>query len=280
MTEVVFQAPETLASEEKTDFRNYADSEFQDRVAAFYFQNRISQTVDFVRNKLKEYSNLSREMSMWEAVELLNELVDQSDPDTDSPQIVHLLQTAEALRRDYPGEEYDWLHLTGFIHDLGKIISHPKMYNEPQWCTVGDTFPVGCEFANTNVFSQYFERNPDFKNATYNNKVGIYKEGCGLENVLFSFGHDEYMYQVCMQNKSTLPIQALYIIRFHSFYPWHSHGSYDHLCTDKDREMLKWVKLFQKYDLYSKLPEKPDIEKLSTYYKGLLAKYFPEKVRW
>jgi inositol oxygenase len=47
-------------------------------------------------------------------IELLNEFIDDSDPDLDTPQIEHLLQTAEAIRKDHPDE--DWLHLTGLIH--------------------------------------------------------------------------------------------------------------------------------------------------------------------
>lgn len=60
------------------------------------------------------------EMSIWECCELLNEVVDESDPDLDEPQIEHLLQTAEAIRRDYPDE--DWLHLTGLIHGTFYIL--------------------------------------------------------------------------------------------------------------------------------------------------------------
>jgi len=217
---------------------------------------------------------------MWEAAELVNELVDESDPDTDWPQIMHSFQTAEAIRREFPGEEYDWFHLTGFIHDLGKVLAHPKLYNLPQWSVVGDTFPVGCQYAKENVFPQYFQENPDFLNPQYSTKFGIYHEGVGLNNVHFSFGHDEYLYQVCLRNKCLLPVQALYVIRFHSFYPWHTHGAYDHLCDQKDRENLKWVSLFQKFDLYSKLPEKPNVEQLTPYYKGLMQKYFPGKMEW
>lgn len=44
-------------------------------------------------------------MGVWEALELLNEVVDDSDPDTALPQIEHLLQTAEAIRQAYPDEE-------------------------------------------------------------------------------------------------------------------------------------------------------------------------------
>lgn len=63
----------------------------------------------------EEYGKLNRvEMSIWECCELLNEFIDESDPDLDEPQIEHLLQTAEAIRKDYPDE--DWLHLTGLIH--------------------------------------------------------------------------------------------------------------------------------------------------------------------
>lgn len=49
----------------------------------------------------------------------LNDLVDESDPDTELPNIVHAFQTAERIRQDYPDE--DWFHLTGLIHDLGKV---------------------------------------------------------------------------------------------------------------------------------------------------------------
>jgi len=154
------------------------------------------------------------------------------------------------------------------------------MYNEPQWCVVGDTFPLGCEFSDTNVHHSFFEENPDTKDPRYMSKLGIYQEGCGLENVQMSFGHDEYMYQVCVQNGCTLPTEALYIIRYHSFYPWHSYGGYSYLENETDRKMLKWVKEFQTFDLYSKLPEKPNVAELTPYYKKLIDKYFPEKIRW
>eukprot|EP01114_Cavostelium_apophysatum_P003817 TRINITY_DN1394_c0_g1_i2.p1 TRINITY_DN1394_c0_g1~~TRINITY_DN1394_c0_g1_i2.p1 ORF type:complete len:255 (-),score=38.18 TRINITY_DN1394_c0_g1_i2:117-881(-) len=241
--------PSTLDTKDKTEFRNYSEEgPFNDRVSKFYWTNRRLQTYESVQRKKSEILKLERRvMTVWDAVEMLNEIVDQSDPDTDSTQIVHLLQTAEAIRMEFPGPEFDWFHLTGFLHDLGKVLSHPKLYNEPQW---------------------------------FMSKLGIYHEGIGLDNVEFSFGHDEYLYQVCVQNGSTLPIEALYIIRYHSFYPWHTYGSYTYLTNETDREMLRWVKLFQKFDLYSKLPDKPDVATLIPYYQGLIKKYFPETVRW
>lgn len=79
-----------------------------------------------VKRMREEYGKLDRaEMSIWECVELLNEFIDDSDPDLDEPQIEHLLQTAEAVRKDYPDE--DWLHLTGLIHGM---ISKKKKKNQ------------------------------------------------------------------------------------------------------------------------------------------------------
>lgn len=73
----------------------------------------------------EEYGKLDKvEMSIWECCELLNEVVDESDPDLDEPQIEHLLQTAEAIRKDYPDE--GWLHLTALIHGIYThiLVSH------------------------------------------------------------------------------------------------------------------------------------------------------------
>ncbi|MBA0695689.1 hypothetical protein Goari_002299 [Gossypium aridum] len=197
----------------------------------------------------EEYGNLDKvEMSIWECCELLNDVVDESDPDLDEPQIEHLLQTAEAIRKDYPDE--DWLHLTGLIHDLGKVLLHPSFGGLPQWAVVGDTYPVGCAFDKSIVHHKYFEENPDYHNPAYNTKYGVYSEGCGLNNVMMSWGHDDYMYLVAKENKTTLPSAALFIIRYHSFYALHRSGSYKQLMNGEDVENLEWLEIF-KYDMDS-----------------------------
>jgi hypothetical protein len=42
----------------------------------------------------------------------------------------------------------------------------------------------------------------------------MYEPHCGLDKLMMSWGHDEYLYQVLKHNKTTLPEQALYMIRF------------------------------------------------------------------
>ncbi|KAK2406281.1 myo-inositol oxygenase [Trifolium repens] len=262
-------------------FRNYdAESERQEGVENFYRKNHIYQSFDFVKKMREEYGKLNRvEMSIWECCELLNEVVDESDPDLDEPQIEHLLQTAEAIRKDYPNE--DWLHLTGLIHDLGKVLLLPSFGGLPQWAVVGDTYPVGCKFDESIVHHKYFKENPDYNNSAYNTRCGIYSEKCGLNNVMMSWGHDDYMYLVAKENKTTLPSAAMFIIRYHSFYALHREGAYKHLMNDEDEENLKWLHIFNKYDLYSKSKVRIDVEKVKPYYISLIEKYFPAaKLKW
>ncbi len=253
------------------EFRVY-DATAQPGVAEFYRLNHENQTVDYVLAKEKEYFSLKKgKKTVWEAAEFLNTLVDDSDPDTDLTQIEHLMQTSEAIRRDgHPR----WMVLTGFLHDLGKCLC---LYGEPQWGVVGDTFPVGCAWSTDIVFHEYFANNPDRNVPQYQTKYGIYEPNCGLENVHLSFGHDGYIAEVM---KPYLQDEALYMLRFHSFYPWHRHGAYDHLCNDKDRAMLEWVLKFNQYDLYSKGHTKPDVQQLKPWYDDLFAEFLPEKLDW
>ncbi|NAS12991.1 inositol oxygenase family protein [Poritiphilus flavus] len=255
---------------EKDDYRNYVDSDRIDGVREFYRLNHKYQTYDFVCRKEEEFLKFDkRTMSIWEAVDFLNTLVDDSDPDIDLDQLQHLLQTSEAIRAD---EHPDWFVLTGFLHDMGKVLC---LFGEPQWAVVGDTFPVGCQFSDKIVYPEFFDENPYAKDERYNTKLGVYTENCGLDNVKMSWGHDEYLYQIM---KDYLPEPALHMIRYHSFYAQHREQAYDHLMDKKDHEMFKWVKKFNPYDLYSKAPTPPDAKALRPYYEDLVAKYLPESL--
>jgi inositol oxygenase len=252
-------------------FRDYR-AEVRPGVREFYRLNHRHQTLDFVLTKKREYLPLAkRRMGIWEAMEFLNTLVDDSDPDTELSQIEHLMQTAEAIRADgHPR----WFILTGLIHDLGKILC---LFGEPQWAVVGDTFPVGCAFSEVVVFPEFFADNPDSRVPAYQTTCGIYAEGCGLNNVHLSWGHDEYLYQVA---KDYLPPEALAMIRYHSFYAAHREGAYRHLMNARDRALFAWVRAFNPYDLYSKAAERPDVARLRPFYEALIAEFFPRELNW
>ncbi|MBB6270482.1 inositol oxygenase [Pedobacter cryoconitis] len=252
-------------------FRDYENAE-KASVKEFYRLQHINQTFDFVQQKRTEYLKFDKmEMSVWEAFDFLNKLVDDSDPDTDLDQFQHLLQTSEAIRsQGHP----DWMVLAGLFHDMGKVLC---LFGEPQWAVVGDSYPVGCAFSEKIVFSEFFAENPDLNNPLYNTKYGIYEPNCGLDKVIMTWGHDEYVYHLL---KDYLPEPALYMLRYHSFYPQHREHAYEHLMSEHDQEMFKWVNLFNPFDLYSKSPVPPDWKELKPYYEQLVAKYLPAKLRF
>ena len=80
-----------------------------------------NQTVQFGLDQRKKWMNFDHEsLTIMEALDRLNDLIDESDPDCDVPNVYHAYQTAEGIRKSYP--ERDWMHLVGLIHDLGKIM--------------------------------------------------------------------------------------------------------------------------------------------------------------
>lgn len=259
------------ADRKKEEFRVYDDST-PPVVREFYKLNHSLQTHEFAAAKRAEYVPLRKTtMGIWEAMERLNELVDDSDPDTDLSQIDHNLQAAEAIRAaGHPR----WFQLTGFIHDLGKVLT---MWGEPQWAVVGDTFPTGCAWSQKIVLPEYFANNPDRDKPELQTELGIYQRHGGLDQVTMSWGHDEYLYHV---TKPYLPEPAQYMIRYHSWYSAHREGEYTYLMNDHDREMMEWVRTFNPFDLYSKSDAKPNFAELRPYYDDLINEFFPAKLNW
>jgi inositol oxygenase len=214
-------------------------------VKNFYREQHEKQTVAYNLKARNDFHSKTRaEMTIWEAMEKLNSLIDESDPDTSLSQIEHLLQAAEAIRRDGKPR---WMQLTGLVHDLGKLLFF--FGAQGQWDVVGDP--------------DTFKGNPDHNDPVYGTKYGIYSPGCGLDNVMLSWGHDEYLYHIC-KDQSTLPQEALAMIRYHSFYPWHSAGAYRWMMDEHDEKMLEAVKAFNPYDLYSKSDDTPKVEDLKV----------------
>jgi inositol oxygenase len=208
------------------------------------------------------------------------------------PNKLHLLQTAEGIRRaGHP----DWMQLTGLLHDMGKIMFLWGASEDgqdgwspqgKQWALGGDTFVVGCRIPDEAVvFPQFNELNPDMANPAYNTDHGMYSHQCGLDKLKFAWGHDEYMWRMLTANETTIPREGLDMIRYHSAYPMHDKGAYQHLLKPEDAERLEWVKLFNRFDLYTKDGDN-DIrgsfaDDLWPYYCGLLEKYgLSGKLKW
>lgn len=278
-----------FATKETATFRNYKDSYRQEIVQNHYKLMRSNQSLAFSQKMNEKYSfeKPRQRMTVREAFKHLESYVDSSDPDVHMPNSLHMFQTAEGMRKKgHP----DWMQLVGLIHDMGKIMFLWGAEEDgqigtaagPQWALGGDTWIVGCKLPDCTVFPEFNALNKDMADERYNTENGIYEPHCGLHNVQYAYGHDEYLYKMVIANDTTIPEEGLAMIRFHSCYPWHTGGAYRHLMSDKDHELLPWVLEFNKFDLYTKENvTPPNIEELWPYYEGLIAKYFPDpNLKW
>ena len=256
------------------DFRDYDNC--NDNVRTLYRKQRKYQNLNFVKKCLKKYCTFKNYNNFWELFEKVA-LKDLSDPDLDCENFYHFYQTAEAIRKDGHPE---WMQLVGLIHDFGKILylkgcDSDGTSESTQWGIVGDTFIVGCKIPDTIVYPEYNELNMD----NYDS-MGIYKKNIGLNNVYCSFGHDEYLYRLLKHNQVNLPPEAYYMIRFHSLYLWHDKNEYSFLENEDDIKYKPYVKLFNKYDLYTKDKDNKNISELKEYYHNLVRKFIPENIYW
>lgn len=272
------------------DFRDYENA--PQHVKDFYLKHHREQTYEKVEELEKRYLKLEGgEMTIWEMFEVAQSIVDESDPDTEENQMLHAIQTAERVRRLYPEEK--WLHLAALIHDLGKILAAvPAAENcNPllaQHFVVGDINPVGCPYSDKIVFHSYFAENPDSSRLEYqtesDKRFGVYQKNCGFMNVKFTFGHDEYLYNILLcHNLRNLPHnqidgRILYVVRHHSFYAWHRDGAYTELASEHDWKMLPWLQAHSNCDLYSKKDDDvcpgSDGKDSVRYYKDLVETAF------
>ena len=142
----------------------------------------------------------------------------------------------------------------------------------PQWSVVGDTFPLQKKLSSNFVFYDklYHLKNKDIMKDSNNKK--------GFENFHFSWGHDEFLAKTLEMNNTNLPEEAIYLIRYHSFYSWHSPRNnkrgYIDVASNYDWYMLPLLKAFQKSDLYSKNKEIPKIDKIKKSFNNSFENYF------
>ncbi len=264
----------------KENFRKYDHSDTTAAVRAHYRKMRARQTYDYVRRMKAKYLSYDTPLDLWDAMAKLNDLIDVSDPDLNLPNVQHLIQSAEAIRAD---KRPDWMQLVGLIHDLGKMMfvkgcDEDGTSQAEQWGMVGDVFVVGCRLPDTCVYPEFNQLNPDMHDPKYNTTLGVYSSGCGLDKVDLAWGHDEYLFQVLQNHPGNkIPEAGMVMIRYHSFYPWHTGGSYSELTNKKDEQYKEWILDFNKYDLYTKSPRQYELNKIREYYEPIAEKYLGDQ---
>ena len=108
----------------------------------------------------EDYGKLDKvKMSIWECCKQLNEVVNESDPGLDEPQIEHFLRTVEAIRKDY----HDWPHPWYMLLFINVTLSpHSFLVCLCCYYKLGHCQPnMGiASLAQTSKFNEYAQINP------------------------------------------------------------------------------------------------------------------------
>ena len=198
-------APAFEPAKDRADFRVYSNDP-ADGVFEHYRQMRSNQCVayaDRVEPHVFDFGGRQLRMTVREALEKLEAFVDRSDPDLSLPNLQHALQTAERARA---AGKPDWFVLTALIHDVGKMMfvfgraedGMGGKASDPQWALGGDTWVLGCAIPGSAVYPALNALNPDAAHPIYGSEMGAYAPGCGIMQLRFSVGHDEYAYRLLL----------------------------------------------------------------------------------
>ena len=213
-------------------------TEFRRRAAAIR-SAQARQTVEEVAALRRKYQDpIFGKARVWDMIEKLGMCVDSSDDSLMlSSQFLHVQQILEAMERD--GVEDRDLFLVALLRDIGKVM---LLANAAPEHVVGYITPLGQP-----------------------------AQGIGLENVVFQFGHDEFVYS---RLKDLVPEHIAWTIRYHS-------GLVDALrpyCNEKDLAHLDGcLARFQPFDLCSKsFGHMPRVDMAK--YRALIEDTFPHPI--
>jgi len=250
----------------------------------FYHLNHARQTYEFVQRMHHKHSkSTAKAIDIWTAIGHLGELEDYEasmkgfTTTTHYSILEHAILTAENIRMAFPNEV--WFQVVGLIHGLGHLLGHKLFDCQPQWAVCGETFPVGCKFDSQIQWSQFFAANPDKRKRKYSTPHGIYGQNCGLSKVMMSWSGYEFLYAALVRNKTSLPAEALFCIRYLAFDTLGVNGAYGHLTNNRDRYMMPWLLRLRHFRqmAYDQLHrDVPSMDHVKSVYGPLLKQYLPE----
>ena len=213
------------------------DAEFHASARAIN-QRHCAQTIDDVRALEEKYGTPAfGRVRVWDLVERLAQCIDPSDGQLlCASQGVHALQILDGMHRD--GITDPDLVVAALIHDIGKLLL----------LTGEDPANVVCN----------------------NEPIGLYDDGCGLDQCVFQWNHDEFAYS---RFKDLVPDHVAWLLRYHSIDPdkWL-------LMDERDRDYNeRYFSVFTRYDQGTKSASDLPVHPLEDY-RDLIEETFPTPI--
>lgn len=211
---------------------------FENRAKSIVKEHNKQDTEKVILLKKKYSKPVFGKVRVWNLLKDLSHCIDPTDPQLYcTSQLVHTLQVVEGMEND--GVTDNDMIIAGLIHDLGKLL------------LLTDEDPENIVCMNTVVTN--------------------YEEDTGLDNCIFQWNHDEFVYD---RFKDHVPENIAWIIRYHSIYIKPN----IELMDERDREYTeKYLKSFRKYDMETKSIYSIPKKKLEDY-RDLIEQYFPDPI--
>jgi predicted HD phosphohydrolase len=203
------------------------------------YEGHFRQTPELALSLRRKYQDpVFGQVYVFDLLHRLAECIDPTDTELYCvDQLVHTLQVAEGMEEG--GVTDETLLLAALVHDLGKV-------------------------------TELLGENPEYINGP-NEPIGENAPGCGLDNAITTWNHDEFAYQ---KLKEHVPDHVAWLTRFHSL----RFDMSRHLMDDRDREYYeRYLGVFRRYDLGTKSIYKLPKKRLGDY-RGLIEKYLPDKI--
>lgn len=116
--------------------------------------------------------------------------------------------------------------------------------SEPSWSVLAESYPVGCAYSDCISGSGFLTACPDRRCASYCTPTGIYSAACGLDAVHFTWTSTEYLTLVLLLNRTNLPFEAIFLLRFQNFFSAINHSAYSTLFSERDRAAMPLLRRF------------------------------------
>ena len=208
-------------------------------VSTEIYRRHWEQTHETVSALKKRYERPTfGRVDIFSCLEKLSLCIDPTDTTlycTD--QLIHTLQVLEAMEED--GITDPDMLIAAIVHDLGKVLLLTEEAPENIVCA--------------------------------NRPIGEYPKGIGLENVVFQWNHDEFIYE---RLKDYLPHHVGWLIRFHSI----SFRPSQPLMDERDREYFeRYLKPFRRYDQGTKSVHRLPSKGIRDY-SDIVRQYFPPSI--
>jgi inositol oxygenase len=114
--------------------------------------------------------------------------------------------------------------------------------DEYDWTICSHSRVVGCAAAPTGAtFDEFRCLNADELDDRYSSPQGIYRPGCGMENVLLTWTGPEYMYHFMTHNNVSIPSEGFAVLRLFPLFDWHTLGGYEILANEDDVDVHPFV---------------------------------------